>query len=155
MNLTEIVDKLENLDDIQRSNYRKMAHHFEKYMPETLYLDYYELAKGGRVDEDVFIPPLEGFSSIIWEDFLDVPEVFQWRQNKIGKLLEFGATKALKALQKKGLEPGNTAQVQALRDIIDRAKTLQSGQNRRRRVILSFVSPKIYDKQVSDNSEME
>jgi hypothetical protein len=150
VNLIDVVDKLESLDDIQRSNYRKMARHFDQYMPASLYMDFYELAKGGKVDDETYVPSLDGFSSEMWEDFLDVPEVFQWRQAKIGKLLEFGATKALRALQKKGLEPGNTAQVQALRDIIDRAKTLQAGQNRRRRVVLSFVSPKIYDKQMSD-----
>ena len=127
-NTQSIIQNLELPRD-ERQIFEQMARLFDQHTPDFLYLNPYELAEATSVKADY------------WDRFLDIPEVFRYRHAKIAKLTEYAAIKAMKGLEAAGQSPGAGA-VTALKEIASLSKQLNSGQNNRQKIILTYVKPK-------------
>jgi hypothetical protein len=146
MNAQSIIADL-TLPRDERQILTKMAEMFDYATPESLYMDYYDLAppqEGMKRHSDDF-PGFPGTTPEQWEKFLDIPEIYRYRTGKIAKLQEFSAIKAMKQLEAQGSIPGASA-VTALKELSKLSKQLNTNNQNRQKVILTFVSPKIYTK---------
>jgi hypothetical protein len=112
-----------------------LAHMFDMNTPDALYMDYYELA-----EEAPSTKPDQ------WERFLDIPEIYRYRTGKIAKLQEFAAIKAMKQLEQQGSIPGASA-VTALKELSKLSKQLNTNNQNKQKIILTYVSPKQYQTQ--------
>jgi len=88
----ELVQELDLPEEMER-----MAVIFDQGMPDTLYMNHYELA--GMTG----IPPEQ------WEDFLDLKEIQRFIQSKMAKLAETAARKAIRELERRGTESSSGA----------------------------------------------
>jgi hypothetical protein len=149
MNAKTIINDLDLPKD-ERMILARLADLFESKMPDTLYMDPYELAP--HTPKERPEPGQEqftGFSGTTpaqWEQFLDIPEIYRYRHGKISKLAEFAAIKAMKALEKAG-QGANAGAVSALKEIASLSKQLNSGSNNKQKVILTYVKPKARQKE--------
>lgn len=109
----------------------KMNRLFQEAMPDALYMNAYELA-------DQF----PSFGEDEWERFLDAPEVQRFMEAKMAKMMEVNARKALKRLGDPGEGGFGSQEVTALKEMIEKSKMIQSNQNRRPKVVLTFIPPR-------------
>lgn len=122
--MIDIVKSIEGLTPTVRQAYIRMAEIFEEKMPDSLYMNFYELAEITDMDADV------------WEQFLDLTEVNQFIKAKVAKLAEFEARKALNRLANDQL---SSQDVQAVREILNSSKLLQQNLNQKPQVVLTFI----------------
>lgn len=122
--LIDIVKSIEGLTPTVRQAYIRMAEIFEEKMPDSLYMNFYELSEITDMDADV------------WEQFLDLTEVNQFIKAKVAKLAEFEARKALNRLANDQL---SSQDVQAVREILNSSKLLQQNLNQKPQVVLTFI----------------
>jgi hypothetical protein len=117
-----------------------LAKLYDQYSPQVFYMDFYELARGRNLhypkDHPEHFPGIPGTTPQQWESFLDIPEVFRYRNAKIAKQAEFDALKALQSMKNKG-------DVAALKEIIKTSKQLQGNNQNKERYILTYVTPKL------------
>lgn len=142
MNAYSIIMDMEMQRD-EKQIFLQLAKIFDRDMPQSLYLDYYELAYG-NADKGVRVSEMydgnQGTTPDQWEQFLDTPEIYRYRNGKIAKLTEYAATKALK-----NLSAG--ADTSALKELIKTSKQIQGGQNAQT-IIMSYVTPKQREPQI-------
>jgi len=152
MRATDII----NNTDLPRDKklvFLKMAMEYDKHMPDSLYLDPYELARGSR---ETGFPGVPGTTPELWEEFLDLPEMYQYRRIKIGKETENGAIKAMRELMRQGLTAeGGSKQVQALKEILNASKLLQKSQAQQQQVVMSFVPPIEYEESEQSDEDLQ
>lgn len=122
--MIDIVKSIEGLTPTVRQAYIRMAEIFEEKMPDSLYMNFYELAEITDMDADV------------WEQFLDLTEVTQFIKAKVAKLAEYEARKALNRLANDQL---SSQDVQAVREILNSSKLLQQNLNQKPQVVLTFI----------------
>ena len=136
MNAVDIIQEM-SLDRIQKEIYLGYARILDRDMPESLYLNYFELAWGvpQLYAEQETYPGNPNTTPEMWEKFLDLPEIYRYRTSKIAKLAEFDAQKAM---QRSG---ANSDNVSALKEIVKTSKALQGGKQQQT-IIMSYVSPK-------------
>ena len=149
MRATDIINEIDLPRD-KKLVFLKMAMEYDKHMPDSLYLDPYELARGSDVTG---FPGIPGTTPELWEEFLDLPEMYQYRRIRIGKETENGAIKAMRELMRQGLTSEGSKQVQALKEILNASKLLQKSQQQQRQVVLTFVSPIEYEEGDQDGSD--
>lgn len=141
MNAQSIIREIENMPRDERMINLRLAEIFDRDTPISLYLDYYELSNGHPPTEmhaKDYYPGNPGTTPDQWEHFLEIPEIYRYRQGKIAKLTEYAATKALKNLNR------NSDNVSALKELIKTSKALQGG-NAQQTIIMSYVTPKRYE----------
>ena len=146
MRATDII----NNTDLPRDKklvFLKMAMEYDKHMPDSLYLDPYELARGSR---ETGFPGVPGTTPELWEEFLDLPEIYQYRRIRLGKETENGAIKAMRELMIQGLSSEGSRQVQALKEILNASKLLQNSNQQQQQVVLTFVPPIQYEEAGQD-----
>lgn len=136
MNAQSIINDL-SLSRDEKQIFMFLARIFDEHTPQSLYLDYYELAEGreDEVDPKNYYPGNKGTTPEQWEQFLEIPEIYRYRHGKIAKLMEYDAIKALQSLKGK-------ADVSALKEIIKHSKALQGNGNNKEKIILTYVRPK-------------
>lgn len=122
----DIVNSLD-LEKSKKELFRYLAERFDDGMPDTLYMNYYELAK-----------VYQGTHPDSWEEFLDTPEINRYVQAKIAKLQEFAALKALKQLEQKSTYD-NAGAVAALKEILEKSKLIQQSVKRKQRIVLTYM----------------
>jgi len=149
MRATDIINEIDLPRD-KKLVFLKMAMEYDKHMPDSLYLDPYELARGSDVTG---FPGIPGTTPELWEEFLDLPEMYQYRRIRIGKETENGAIKAMRELMRQGLTSEGSKQVQALKEILNASKLLQKSQQQQRQVVLTFVPPIEYEEGDQDSSD--
>lgn len=107
----------------------KMNKLFKQQLPESLYMSSYDLHS-----------EIRDFSQEEWEHFLDSPDTQRFIESKMAKLTEVNARKAVHRL---GTTTGFASQeVTALKEIIEKSKLMQQGQNRRPKVVLTYIPPR-------------
>lgn len=137
MNAKTIIEDVEEMPYDQRQVFMHLADIFDAGMPNTLYLDYYELANGTTIYEERDPRHYKGNPGTTpeqWERFLDLPEIYRYKRGKIGKLGQFDAEKAMQSLK-------GRSDVNAIKEILKSAKMMADGQQREK-VILTYVRPK-------------
>ena len=136
MNAVDIIQEM-SLSRLDKEIFLGYAHIFDRDMPESLYLNFYELAWGVRpsyTEQEVY-PGNPNTTPEMWEKFLDLPEIYRYRTSKIAKLAEMDANKAMQRL---GASSDNVA---ALKEIVKTSKALQGGKQQQT-IIMSYVKPK-------------
>ena len=137
MNAKSIIMDMEDIPYDQRQVYMLLADIFDSGMPNTLYLDYYELANGTTIyqqSDPRHYPGNPGTTAEQWERFLDLPEIYRYKRGKIGKLGQYDAEKAMQSLK-------GRSDVNAIKEILKAAKMMADGQQREK-VILTYVAPR-------------
>lgn len=117
--------------------YERMKEQFHSSLPDSLYMHPAEL-------KDVF-----GGSEQAWEDFLDLPETKIFIDAKVAKNIEIESRKALKKLSNGSFAQG---EVQGLKELLAKSKTLQEKANQRPKVILTYL-PKRQTEQKGENED--
>lgn len=154
MNAQEVIQKLDNVDRLEKQLLMHLAKNFDELTPAALYMDYYELARGFSPDENrnrrnADLPEFHGIENTTpeqWESFLDIPEIYRYRHSKIAKLQEFAAIKAIKSLEAQGQTASSSA-VTALKEITKLSKQLSSNNQNKQKIIMSYVTPKPHQKE--------
>ena len=136
MNAVDIIQEM-SLSRLDKEIFLGYARIFDRDMPESLYLNFYELAWGvtpAYPEQDVY-PGNPNTTPDMWEKFLDLPEIYRYRTSKIAKLAEMDANKAMQRLG------ANSDNVAALKEIVKTSKALQGGKQQQT-IIMSYVKPK-------------
>jgi len=144
MNAKSIIMDMEDLPYDKRQVFMLLADIFDQGMPNTLYLDYYELANGTTIytaGDPRKYDGNPGTTAEQWERFLDLPEIYRYKRGKIGKLGQYDAEKAMQSLK-------GRSDVNAIKEILKAAKMMADGQQREK-VILTYVRPRGYEKEPS------
>lgn len=126
----DIVRSMEGLSYEQKEIFSYLALQFDQHLPDSLYMNYYELAK-----------VIDRTSPDLWEQFLDLPDIYRYKQAKIAKLQEFAALKALRELENKSLLDTAGA-VSALKEILEKSKLIQESTKKRQQIVLTHIPPK-------------
>ena len=137
MNAKSIIMDAEDMPYDDRQVFMHLADIFDQGMPNTLYLDYYELANGTTIYQHGDSRRYEGNPGTTpeqWERFLDLPEIYRYKRGKIGKLGQYDAEKAMQSLK-------GRSDVNAIKEILKAAKLMADGQQREK-VILTYVRPR-------------
>lgn len=113
----------------QKQLYTYLAEQFDKNLPDSLYMNYYELAH-----------VIERTNPDLWEGFLDLPDIYRYKQAKIAKLQEFAAVKALRELENKALLE-NAGAVSALKEILEKSKLIQESTKKKQQIVLTYIPP--------------
>lgn len=121
--MEKIVESLTINPNIKASYMRMAAIYVEK-MPQSLYMNYYELAEATSI------------SAMTWEAFLDIKEIDSWIMAKIAKLTESAARSALHKLSKSEL---SSNEISAIKELIAKSKILSQNQSQRPTVILTYI----------------
>lgn len=132
MSLQKAVDIIRNMESIsyeQREVFSYLANQFDKHLPDSLSMNYYELAA-----------QIERTNSDLWEQFLDIPDIYRYKHSKLAKLQEFAAIKALRELENKSLLDTAGA-VTALKEILEKSKLIQESTKKRQQIVLSYIPP--------------
>lgn len=122
----EIVNKMEG-DRISKTLMYQMAKDFGDNLPDSLYLNHYQLAEEF------------GFTPAQWNSFLKIREVDQVIESEIAQIAEIGARYALAQLQSGRAQ---SADIQAARELLANSKLLQQKTNQRPQVILTRIPKK-------------
>lgn len=120
---TEIVQSME-LDRLSKTLMTRMAKLYEQHLPDTLYLNHYQLSEEF------------GFTPQEWNDFLRQPEIDMLIEAEIAQITEIGARHALAALQS---GHANSADIQAARELLANSKLLQQKHNQRQQVVIMRI----------------
>jgi hypothetical protein len=153
MNAQQVIQKLDIPDRLEKQLLLHLAKAFDDLTPASLYMDYYELARGYSPDENRQrrnndLPEFHGIENTTpeqWESFLDIPELYRYRHGKIAKLQEFAAIKAIKSLEAQG-QTASASAVSALKEITKLSKQLSSNNQNKQKIIMSYVTPKPHQK---------
>lgn len=159
MSTEKIIQDLSFDERSEKQLYLSLARNFDKYMPQTLYLDPYDLANGEQrpYDDHDYLTPrqrpfigIQGTTPEQWDQFLDIPEIYRYRHARIAKLTEYSAIKAMKSLEQQGQSGGQGA-VTALKEIAQLSKQLNSGSSNKQKIILTYVKPKQRTKETTNS----
>lgn len=131
-NATQIIKEM-GLSRVKKQLFSYYAECFDQDLKENLTLDYYELSD-----------KYDGTNPEVWEEFLDMPEIYRFRQAKLAKLQEFRAYKALKLLEDKAVLD-NAGAISALKELIEKSKLIQQASKNKQQVVLTYVPPKEYE----------
>src|SRR5690625_5230092 len=123
---TEIVSQME-MNNISKMLLHRMAKLYEEHLPDTLYLNHYELSENF------------GYSPREWNEFLKIREIDQLIEAEIAQITEIGARYALANLQQ---GQANSADIQAARELLANSKLLQQKHNQRQQVIITRIPAK-------------
>lgn len=124
MNFITVIKDMKFDDDVEGEVFEKMALHFEKGLPKTLYQDPYELMM------------ITGISSDFWKRFLKIPQVIQLIESEVAMLSE---VKARSALSRLGEEDVDSADVAAIRALLDKSKLLQDKMKEQKTIIFHHI----------------
>lgn len=130
MNSIRKIIESSQLSASKKAIFLKLADFFDENMPESLYLDYYQLADA-----------LPGSTPDLWEELLDLPDVQKFRNNKIAKLMKFKAVQALKQLEEASVQ-NKAGQVQAINQLIEKSDLISANNSKRETYIISYMPPK-------------
>lgn len=122
----EAITKMEG-DKLSKTFLYQMAKTFGDHLPDTLYMNHYQLA-----EEFSFTP-------IQWNDFLKIKEIDQIIESEIAQIAEIGARHALAQLQ---TGKANSADIQAARELLANSKLLQQKTNQRPQIVLTRIPKK-------------
>jgi hypothetical protein len=134
--MLELLEKITSQVPKEKQNlFHKMAKTFYNKEPESIYYDYDELSR-----MTTLLPQHEIFTTSPkdWEIFLDIPEIKQYIKVKLSKYSDVQARKALKQLTRTDLAP---ADLNALKEIINKASFMKENQSNNRTVIMSYIPP--------------
>lgn len=124
--MKQIVESL-TMNPLMKQVYMKMADIYEAKMPDSLYMNYYDLAK------------VSDASASVWETFLDLPDITNWINAKISKMTEYHARAALQKLATSNLSAN---EVSAIKELLSKSKLLQANQTQKPTVILTYIPQK-------------
>lgn len=123
---TDVIAELEG-DQKQKMFLHRMAKLYEEHLPETLYMNHYQLA-------ETF-----GFTPREWDEFLKIDEIDRLIELEIVQIAEVGARRALERLQS---GHANSADVSAARELLATTRLLKMKNNQRPQVIITRIPPK-------------
>lgn len=122
----EIVRELET-GRVRKTVLHQMASIFESNLPDSLYLNHYQLST------------TFGFTHTQWNDFLKIREVNQIVESEIAQIAEIGARYALERLQSGEV---SSQDIQAAKELLANSKLLKQKTNQRPQVIITRVPAK-------------
>lgn len=123
----DIVRELPVDNRIQRMLLNNMAKIYEENLPDSLYLNQYQLAENF------------GYTHQDWNKFLKLKEVDRLIESEIAQIAEIGARHALANLLK---GQTNSADIQAAKELLSNSKLLQQKHNQRPQVVITRIPPK-------------
>jgi hypothetical protein len=138
--MLDLIEKITSQAPPNKTNlFEKMAKSFYNKEPDSIYYDYDELSR-----MTVILPQHEAYTTSPkdWEIFLDIPEIKQYIKVKLSKYSDVQARKALKQLTRTDLAP---ADLNALKEIINKASFMKENQSNNRTVIMSYIPPIDYE----------
>lgn len=114
-----------DLTQAEKIKYHKLAHIYEDNLPDSLYLNHYELSLNF------------GHSPSLWNQFLKLREIDRLVQSEIAQIAEIGARRALAKLQS-----GNFASqdVQAAKELLANSKLIQQNTKQYEKVVLTRIN---------------
>ena len=124
--LIEIVTDIKT-DQITKTVLHQMASIYQDNLPDSLYLNQYQLAEQF------------GFTARQWNEFLKVPEVDLFIEQEVAQIAEIGARKALAKLIS---GDSDSSDIQAAREILSKSKLIQQRSNQKERVIILRIPNK-------------
>ena len=124
--MRHIIEKLDMKPHIKQV-YLKIADTFLEHMPDSLYLDYYQLQE------------LTDIPAHLWEIFLDMPDVQTFIVQKMAKLAEIHARQALQKLS--NFKDLSSSDVTALRAMLENSKLISGKANNKPKVVAHFIPP--------------
>lgn len=122
----EIVSKME-IDRVRKMLMHQMAQIFENNLPDSLYLNHYELSEE------------YGFTPSEWNNFLKMKEVDRLVESEIAQIAEIGARHALSNLMK---GQANSADIQAAKELLANSRILKQKTNQRPQVVITRIPEK-------------
>lgn len=125
----DIIRSMESLSYEQKELFSYLAEQFDKYLPKSLGMNYYELAQA-----------VERTNSDLWEQFLDLPDIYRYRHSKIAKLQEYVAIKTLQELEQKSLSDTAGA-VTAAKELLEKSKLIQESTKKKQQIVLTYIPP--------------
>lgn len=125
MNFITIIKELEFVDEEEQEKFLEMATYFERYLPDSMYQDPYELYKA------------TGIHSSFWKRFLKFPQVVQMIESEAAMIAEVKARSALKRLGENDVaSPSDVAAVKAL---LEKSKLLQEKNKDSKTIIFHYI----------------
>lgn len=125
--LEEFIMDNQQINNIEKQVFMRMARLYEEGLPETLYMNPYDL-------EDKY----EG-SSEQWKKFLRIPEVNRFIEGEIATLTEIAARNSLKQLQS---GKASTQDIQAAKELLSSSKLLKSKTQRTQQHVIVRIPAK-------------
>lgn len=123
----ETVMKMEIDNRIEKTILTEMARTFEGHLPESLYMNHYQLS-------ETF-----GYEPKQWRDFLKNKEIERLVEAELGIIAEAAARNALASLQS---GKASSSDVQAARELLANSKLLQQKHNQKPIVVVTRIPAK-------------
>jgi hypothetical protein len=124
-NFITFIKGMDFKDDEETALFLRMATYFEKSLPDSLYLDPYELHK------------MTGISNSFWKRFLKMPLIIQLIESEVAMIAEVKARSALKRLgDQSTVSPSEVAAVKAL---LDKSQILQEKQHDQKTIVFHHI----------------
>jgi hypothetical protein len=124
-NFEAAVREMDLTDETERESFIKMAKFYEQGLPDTLYMDPYELHV------------MTNFHNGLWKRFLKLPQVIQLIESEAAMIAEVKARSALRRLgSNEAVSPSEVAAVKAL---LDKAQILQEKQRDQKTIIFHHI----------------
>lgn len=125
--LEEYIADNEQLSNIDKQVFMRMARLYEEDLPETLYKNPYQL-------EDEY----EG-SAEQWKKFLRLPEINRFIETEIATMTEIAARRSLQQLQS---GKASTQDIQAAKELLSSSKLLKNKTQRTQQHVIVRIPPK-------------
>lgn len=123
---TDVIDGLD-MHQTQKTLMYTMAEHYEINLPDSLYLNHYELSEE------------YGFTPSLWSQFLKIKEIDRLIEAEIAQIAEIGARDALKRLSS---GTALSADIQAAKELLANSKLLKQKVNQRQQIIITRIPHK-------------
>lgn len=127
--IKEIINQVEELSATQRVLFSSMADKFYALLPESLYMNQYQL------QEEV------GSTHEQWNNFLKIREVDRYIQKEIAGMAEIAARKAISQLQSGG---ASSSDIQAAKQLLETSKLLKQKTGGVQQIVIMHLPPKEY-----------
>ena len=105
----------------------KMKETFEMHLPDSLFLNHYELAE-----------QFDGTPQL-WRDFLKNPENQRFIESELAAITEAAARAAL---QKLSSGNANSNDISAIKQLLEKSKLLQEKQNTNQTIVMTYIPQK-------------
>lgn len=129
--IKEIIQGIPDLSATQRVLFSSMADKFYQALPESLYMNQYQLqTKIGSTHEQ-------------WSQFLKTKEVDRYIQREMASMAEIAARQALANLQSGG---ASSSDIQAAKQLLETSKLLKIKAGGLQQVVIMHLPPKEYAK---------
>lgn len=131
--MSEIKNLIQDLPEItptQRVLFSSMADKFYQKLPESLYMNQYQLQEElGSTHEQ-------------WNNFLKIREIDRYIQKEIAGMAEIAARKAISSLQSGG---ASSSDIQAAKQLLETSKLLKQKTGGVQQIVIMHLPPKEYE----------